>query len=320
MAEQKHQPDQSDEDLELYQDEEGGDDTGGSQNEDTRVQLASGEALSPAEVDRFLRWKPATFVAIVGDKDSGKSTIMCAIYDRLLRGPFSGLGFARSRTLVALERRAHYSRVESGRATPDTPRTSILEDLHYFHLGLVGDDGPPTDVLISDRAGEVYRDARSDTRLVETLSELYQADRLVVLIDGRRANDPMERANALHVTRQSLRAFLDGGALGRDSVVQVVTTKMDLIMGSAEEEATTRAIAEFEERLLRDFGPRLAELTFWRIAARDPSGTFQPAHGIGELLTDWVRPKTDQVAEPAPKFLLTSEFDRLLVRTHYGEN
>src|SRR5688572_30114227 len=46
------------------------------------VQLPRGEPLSPAEVDEFLRWRPAKMVAILGERDSGKTTLICALYDR----------------------------------------------------------------------------------------------------------------------------------------------------------------------------------------------------------------------------------------------
>jgi hypothetical protein len=115
--------------------------------------LPPGEALTPEEVDQLLRWRGATFVTVVGDSHSGKTTLICALYDRFLRGPFAGLTFVASRTLVALERRSHYARVDSGRATPETMRTTISDGLRYFHLAV----RPATQVgrdLLCCRAGE----------------------------------------------------------------------------------------------------------------------------------------------------------------------
>src|SRR4051794_32627344 len=37
---------------------------------DEVVPVSSGEALDASDVDVFLRWRPATFVTIVGDRDS----------------------------------------------------------------------------------------------------------------------------------------------------------------------------------------------------------------------------------------------------------
>ena len=139
-----------------------------------RVGLPSGDALTPDDVDQFLRWRAATFVTVIGDSHSGKTTLICAIYERFLKGCFAGFGFAGSRTLVALERRSHHSRVDSGRVTPETARTSHLEGLRYFHFAMAQDGYPNrrADLLLSDRSGEVYRSARNNSSVVTTLPEL----------------------------------------------------------------------------------------------------------------------------------------------------
>src|SRR5690606_3190353 len=133
-----------------------------------RVSLNAGEALEVVAVDAFLRRRSARIVAIVGDRDSGKTTLIGSIYERLLRGPFTGFKFAGSETLMAFERRAHYARSDSGRSTPDTPRTSRGEGLHFLHFSLVEDGQSPqrTDLMLADRAGETYREARDDSRRV----------------------------------------------------------------------------------------------------------------------------------------------------------
>ncbi|HDR8996993.1 TPA: hypothetical protein QDB01_002922 [Burkholderia vietnamiensis] len=305
------------EDLDLYEQEVELADTVRSDNGEASISLSTGEALDTEGVDEFLRWRPATFIAIVGDNDSGKSTLVCALYDRLLRGVFAGFGFAGSRTLVALERRSHHSRVDSGRTVPETLRTSISDGLQYFHFGIARQERSASriDLLLSDRAGEVYNKARGNSDMVASLPEIRQADRLMLLLDGRRVCDAIERANAMQSVRQTLRAFLDNDALGAHSMVQVVTTKYDLIATDPDAGAVKDSVLQFEERLLRDFGPRLRELTFWQIAARDPAGTFMPAYGLDSLLKDWASPRPRLASPTVARLNLRSEFDRLLART-----
>jgi hypothetical protein len=281
------------------------------------IPLPKGDLLNPDEVQRFLLARPATFVSIIGDSYSGKTTVMCALYDRLLRGIYADVGFAASRTLVALEKRMHPARVESGRTVPDTVRTSIADGLKYFHLAVARSDDPlaRTDLFLSDRAGETYRKARSDTALVADLTEIPQADRIVLFIDGGKVADPAERAGTVQGSRQLLRALLDQGAIGPASIVQVVTSKIDVIERAADKDEIRNALKSFQNRLSADFGPRLGKLTFWEIAARDPNGTFAPGHGLDALLRDWLQPaQVGSSVTPAPPPLV-SEFDRLLVRT-----
>lgn len=304
------------EDFDDYDDDQPDDADGGAATE-VWVPLPSGEALGPEAVERFLLWRPATFVTVVGESYSGKTTLVCALYDRFLRGSFTGLSFVGSRTLVALERRSHYSRVESGRIRPETARTSISEGLSFYHFAVaaVGRPASRVDLLISDRAGEMYRYARDDSTIVANLSEIPRADRLVLLLDGGRVTDAVERADAMQSARQTLRVFLDNGALGKNSNVQVVTTKIDLIARAADQAQLTEALRLFKERLRADFGPRLRTLTFWEIAARDPTGTLNPAHGLDALIADWVTPCAGPVCRVSSSTQLRSEFDRLLVRT-----
>ncbi len=304
-------------DLDVLDEEQEGTDEFESEPEEEQIALPTGEALTLDDVDEFLRWRPATFVTIVGDRESGKTTLICAIYDRFLKGPFAGYIFAGSRTLVALEKRSHYARAESGRAHPDTPRTSIAEGLQFLHFAVVRADRihVRTDLMLSDRAGEVYRQARDNSALVGELIEVEKGDRLVLLLDGGRVADPVERAGAMQAVRQTLRAFLDGGAAGKASIVQVVTTKVDLLAHHTAKADIDRQLSVFRQRLVADFAPRLGDLSFWEIAARDPRGDFPPAYGVDALLADWVAPRSAIVAYEERVTPLQSEFDRLLLRT-----
>ena len=269
-------------------------------------------------MDQLLRWRSATFVTVIGDSHSGKTTLICALYDRFLRGPFAGLTFVGSRTLVALERRSHHARIESGRVTPETTRTTIGDGLRYFHLAVARDGlrAPRVDLLLSDRAGEVYRQARDDSSVVSILEEIPRSNRLILLLDGARIADPFERNGALHSVRQTLRVLLDNDALNKNAIVQVVTTKVDLTAAHEDADAIQVLLAAFKERLSADFAERLSSLTFHDIAARDPNGEFQPAHGVAQLIDDWTTPRALHVEQALPVGpRLETEFDRLLMRT-----
>lgn len=286
------------------------------------VPLSRGETLDVKAVDEFLRWRPATFVAIVGDRDSGKTTLISSIYDQFLHGPFAGYAFAGSQTLIGLERRSHYARAASGLTRPDTPHTSLLEGLRFLHFALVPIDLPKVryDLMLSDRAGEIYRQARDNSKVIAHLIEVVKADRTVLLLDGGRLANPVERAGAMQAVRQNLRALLDGGAFNSNAIVQVVTTKLDLLMNHPERAEIEDLMQSFRGRLMQDFGLRLHDLTFWEIAARALSLEIAPALHVEALVRSWlygpVRQPPSDVRRPIP---LRSEFDRLLTRTPVEE-
>jgi Double-GTPase 2 len=283
-----------------------------------QVPLPSGDALDVNAVDEFLRWRPAIFVAIVGERDSGKTTLISTIYDRYRQAPFAGHTFAGSRTLIGFEQEAHFARAESGLIRPETARTPLSSGLHFLHFTLVPTEQPHAryDLMLSDRAGEIYRQARSDSVLIADLIEVAKANCTVLLLDGERIANPVERAEAMQATRQNLRALLDGGALDSRAVVQVVTTKIDLLRSHPEREQINLVRQSFCERLLQDFGPRVHDLTFWEIAARAPDPEFEPALGVEALVRSWLKgPSRQPQSVIRPMVLLNSEFDRLLIRT-----
>jgi hypothetical protein len=101
------------------------------------IKLPRGDLLSIEEADELLRWRPAILVAVVGERKSGKTTLITEIYERFLRGPFADQLFSYSQTLLGFERKSYPSRADSRAEKPDTTRTSTQDGLRFFHLGLV---------------------------------------------------------------------------------------------------------------------------------------------------------------------------------------
>lgn len=280
------------------------------------VRLPAGEVLNAQEVAQFQLWKEPIFVAIVGDNDSGKTTLIGALYDQFLRGPFAGCSFAGSRSLMSIEKRWYLSRIDSELSASQTEHTSRQADLHYYHLALSRGRGENRrHLLISDRAGETYKEARDRPDIARTLPELASASRVVMLVDGARVADASEQADALQGARQSLRVFLDHGGLGQTSSVSVVVTKADLIAVSDERERIEHHLEVFQASLGRDFSPRLGSLSFAQVAARPQKGGLPAAHGLADLIDDWFSATTPVKVQRLQPPSFQREFDRLLERT-----
>ena len=289
-------------------------------NTGNTVELPSGEALGVVALEEFLRWRLAKFITIVGEKDSGKTTLICSLYDRFLKGVFSDFAFSESRTLVGLERRSHYSRIDSGGSVPDTAHTSIQEGLQFLHLAIAdtGAGYSRHDLMFSDRAGESYRNVQRKPALAKELTEITNAHRVLLLLDGGRVATPTERAGAIQAVRQTLRALIEGGALSSTANVQVVTSKVDLIQSHANRTSLESQLAEFRSQLQQDFGGLLGALTFWDIAARDPTGTLLPAHGLAALVKEWTAISVQRVPPYRRTLTLRTEFERLLEKPAGG--
>jgi len=282
-----------------------------------RVSIAASEGFTFEDVGKFLAAQPGIVIALVGDRDTGKSTLLCAIYDRFLHGPFARRQSAGVQTITALERRAHLERVESGRDTPDTQHTSHAEGLQYFHFAACNDAdfAGRESLLISDRAGETYKNARGNISLVDTLVELPYADYLVLLLDGARVANPTNRAGAMFAVRQTLQMLTDHSSIGRNDTVQIVLSKIDLVNAASDEAHAKQQIAEFMERIRRDFVNKFAALEYFEIAARALEGDYAPAFGVDSLFESWFRgPKTRFVISAHP-LKISAEFDNLQQRT-----
>jgi hypothetical protein len=279
------------------------------------VSLPSADLLSVEDADALLRWRPANLVAIIGERKGGKTTLLAELYERFLRGPFGGQIFAHSLTLLGFEQKSYQSRASSGDAKPETPRTSARDGLRFFHLGLVPQDlsAARTDLLVSERAGETYRNVRDRPAEGLSLTEVVKAKTVAFILDGERLADDRRRAEAFASARNMLRALADAGAIPTSAEVQLVTTKFDLI-ASDDQEAVRQMLSEFEERLAALYGPKFVRFSSWRTAARDPKGVYEPAWGVGPLLCSWLNPPALLVPEPASIPPLTDECDRLLLR------
>jgi hypothetical protein len=278
------------------------------------IKLPRCDLLSTEEADELLRWRPAMVVAVIGERKSGKTTLITEIYERFLRGPFAGQLFSYSQTLLGFEKKSYPSRAESRADKPDTTRTSIRDGLRFFHLGLVSECcHRRVDLLITERAGEVYRNARDRPADSNALLELAKARTVVFILDGERVVSDKTRAEAFASIRGMIRAFSDARAIPAGAEVQLVTTKFDLLAGEEATDALT-ALSEFEERLIKSHTGRFAKITHWRTAARDPKGQMEPAWGVPSVLQSWLDPpRLSQ--DPSPKIPeLHDEFDRLLLR------
>ena len=276
--------------------------------------LPPSSMLSLEEADAMLRWRPASLIAVVGERNGGKTTLVTEIYERFLRGSFASLLFAQSLSLLGFERKSFQSRAESGAELPDTPRTSKQDGLRMFHLA-VADEAhlSRTDLLVSERAGEVYREIRDQPARAAELLEVKKAATVALVIDGQRVLDDRRRAEVLASVRNVLRALADGGMIASGAQVQLVTTKCDLLDADVAA-AAADALGEFEQRMADAYAGRFGAIEAFRTAARDPRGVVEPARGLAPLLRSWLRTRPEAVIEAPPVPALTDEFDRLLLR------
>lgn len=269
----------------------------------------AGGALSGRGALSIAAQRRTSVVVLAGAVRSGKSTILASLYERFGRGPVGGHLFAGSRTVPGFERLCHRGRQKSGADRPGMEHTHHAA-FPWLHLCVkrAGYSGPPRDLLLADMSGEHFEDLLAGKKEVRDIPELWRADHICLLLDGRNFARAARRAGERQRALDLCSTFLSSGTdLGTRTVLTVVITKWDLIHRAEDdaEEATMATVEELEHLMHREDVP----LALVRTAARSVTHEFPLGHGVDDLLNRWTDRPVVQLDHPAPGVSAASRFD-----------
>jgi GTPase SAR1 family protein len=288
------------------------------------IELHDGEELTVKTAQLITARSQTRVVVLAGDSESGKTTLLTAIYEKFQRGSFAGFSFAGSQTLMGFERRCWHSRIASNANLPETQRT-ISGEQNLLHLRLRKNQDKTNvkrDILLFDISGEDFREARTSREVCLQFEVLKRADHLVLLIDGAKIADVNLRHEALRNSRQLLQRFLDLEMLPQKPNINVLFTKYDLIQQQEQDPIIIEFLQSVESTFTENFARRVATLLFYQVAAR-PTGISQLkfGHGLEEPFSKWIEetPFSSVVSTfPATNpVIAVREFDRYLHRRLY---
>lgn len=245
--------------------------------------LPGPDALTADEGTRLLGRRPGRVIVWAGDRDTGKTTLTCELYERLRRGE-TELRFAGSQTLLALEERSHPSRAISGRTVRETHRTERdPEGRELLHLEVRDRNQGPVNLLLADLPGETFRELRDSVTFPEDVPLIGRADKLVFLADGERLADPKRRPLVQSGIRQLLQRFRAAGLPDERTSIALVVTMWDLMVDDPDASSywTPR-----EAELLSELREIDAQASHFRVSARPPTGWGHDDHM--ETLTRWL--------------------------------
>ena len=278
------------------------------------VKICSGDVMHLQDLANFVRTTAVHTVVLIGEARAGKTTLLASIYAMYCKGPFAGKEFVSSTTLVGFAKRHHLALLNSGRAHPTTPHTSRDEPVAFFHLALADSSGPPVHLVISDRSGEAYGAARTDTDLIQRLPELLQADRVCFLLDGARFASKEQRPAYARQFKQMIHALYDNGALARVRAVEVLATKFDLTkMGDADERINS--LDAYERSLLAEFKARGLTVACYRVCALPKADYSVGFMGLDEAIQRWTTAPQRPELRPEPIADTPRQLDRMLLKS-----
>ena len=251
--------------------------------------LSSGNALSVADGSVILKSKRASVVALVGQAEAGKTSLIGEVYDAFQYGQYETLRFAGSRTLIAFEKICHKIRATSRGSDLFEERTDVTPDPVLFHLLVARKEGDIKDILIADRSGETYRDMLDRPSMAAACIELRGASVLNLLVDGARLCDPTERASVITECQQTMQTLAHSSLIDGSGRVNVVLTKLDEVDGSTHKERTHSAFETIVKRVSATLPSGSERLGVYKVAARPHNALYKKGFGVEALLSDWLR-------------------------------
>ena len=238
----------------------------------------------------------ASVVALVGQAEAGKTSLIAEVYDAFQYDAYLSLSFKGSLTLIGFEKICHKVRGASRGPDLSQERTDVATDPVFYHLALCAGKDVPKNVLIADRSGERYRETLDRPSLVLECVELRRATVLNLLVDGARLCGMAERAAVATECHHFMQAMVFSGLVHRGMRLNVVLTKLDQIDESTHKDQAHADYERIVERIRMDAEPHGVPVGSFKIAARPHNDLHEKGYGVEPLILDWM--KTDYGAAP----------------------
>lgn len=160
------------------------------------------DAKSQQELNSFIKCEKPKLVCLIGFEGFGKSTFIGALYELLIQNlQYQGFSFVDSDTYVGFERRV-FLRRENKENTSDTKR-NILRENDILNLVLKSGNGTHQ-IIISDKAGETYRQYGSSDDEVKKDKVIENADLIIFFIDALEVSGSLPKFNLILEKYESL--------------------------------------------------------------------------------------------------------------------
>lgn len=250
------------------------------------IKLFDGEELTIDRLSEVTYRFPANQVFILGEHDSGKTTLLATLFEMFQIGPFHDHSYAGSLTQIGFEKRCFYSRAASENERPDTERTKS-EEFRFLHIALKKSiaQKTATHFLISDISGEKIKRAKNNSEDMKDLLVVANATHVSFVIDGEKLIEPRSRQAAILQAKSFIRKAIDEEVFNKKTRLTLVLSKWDLLSKAANFDYPNLIEVSFKNSFEKD----LLELTFLKIAVRPKifNDGFALGNGLANMIDLW---------------------------------
>jgi hypothetical protein len=278
------------------------------------VKLYEGKEMDMQETAEITHKYPVKVIAIVGESNCGKTTLLSELYNIFQKGTNQDLLFAGSHTLIGFEQRSHLSRVESNSENAETGKT-VSRVFSFLHLALKKKSESLTDavhILLSDIAGEHFQFARDSSSTMKELNLLTDAEQVIYIIDGEKLAAKKLRQQTLSNAETFIKTAVDNGVFNQQTNLTVIVSKWDKLIT----DTTFNFDAHLKVSFTEKFAFSVKNFKAYQVAARPKTAVVNAGYGLYELLNDCYTIKKELVVTgPKPGFQNTGrDFHQLKVR------
>lgn len=251
-----------------------------------QVSWHRGQALETDELALVTRRFATSTVLLLGEHDSGKTTLLASIFLAFSRGRIGEFSFAGSRTILGFERRSFKACLVSGGSKAQTDHTST-QDPSYLHIMVRREaDLMTSSLAITDIAGETLRELYETPKDAAVLPLAQRAERIALCVDAVRLADTVERHRLTATASQTLRSLAENGCGGYPKKVQLVLTMGDRLVHDSD---SWRRVEHHLAAIASAGAGYGIEVQTIRTASRKGPGLGRES-GFEELIATWCVP------------------------------
>jgi|GEM_PF-1497197 len=251
------------------------------EEEDELFQLPfEGEDISEESLKQITSRYRTSLILLVGEPESGKSTLYASILDRFYKGRLGKYIFAGTRTPIGFESRAHLARCKSLNLVSKNERTNT-KTFSYLHLEMcVQDyDAAHNHILFADVNGERFRDARDTDEDMQSLTVMKRADHIIIIADGELLLDAGKRLPVKKNIIKFIERAKHNDMIDMNKGIHLVVSKWDKINQTKKETEVEGFLIE----PLRTMFPQILKSVI-RVASRSTNPTFPAGSGLEAFL------------------------------------